>query len=84
MLANIQIADVIDVPITVPPNTRIDIPGIGHVILFRRVPSSGAFDSFMLVTMVRLVIDEEVALLGIPAGTKIDLATARAGVGRGN
>jgi hypothetical protein len=82
MLANIQIAGVIDIPVNVPANTRIDIPDVGHVILFRRIANHPQFESYMRVTMLRLVIDQDIAVLGIPAGTVFDLATAKAAVGR--
>ncbi len=79
-LANIRIADVIDIPVTVPPNTTIDIPGVGKVVLFKRDKTVTKSAVSIKVTMLTLVIEDPV--LGIPAGTRIELAKASARAGR--
>lgn len=79
-LAGIKIADVIDIPITVPPNTSIDVPGIGHVVLFKRDKTVTKNAVSIKVTMFTLVIENPV--LGLPVGTRIELAKASAGAGR--
>jgi hypothetical protein len=79
-LANISIANVIDIPLNVPPNTQIDIPGVGRVVLFKKETNKTKSGVQIKVTMLTLVIEDPV--LGLPAGTRIELAKATAWAGR--
>ncbi len=79
-LAGISIANLIDIPLTVPPNTTVDIPGIGKLVLNKRDITKTRAGVNIKVTMLVLVIQNPV--LGIPAGTSIELAKASAGAGR--
>ena len=81
-IANIQVAGVLDIPIVVPPNTKIDIPGVGRLILYKRTTSVSRSAVHIKVIMLRLVIEDAIAALGIPAGTWVELGNAAAGVGR--
>lgn len=79
-LVNISIADVIDIPINVPANTKVDIPGVGRVVLNKQDVKKSKFMAEIRVTMFVLVIENPV--LGLPVGTRIELAKAIAWAGR--
>jgi hypothetical protein len=79
-LASISIANLIDIPITVPPNTTVNIPGVGKLVLNKRDITKSKASVNIRVTMLVLVVESPV--LGIPVGTRIELAKASAGAGR--
>lgn len=60
----------------VAPNTRIDVAGVGYLILFETASSADADGSRAAVTMVHLYVDTA-NLLGLPVGTEVRLAFAR-------
>ncbi len=62
------------------PNTRVDVPGVGVVILNEQlVGGDGAGTSAIIVRAARLQITEP-SLFGLPRGTDLILAHAAAGV----
>ena len=60
---------------TVAPNTRINLPGIGHVVLNEQVRHIGATSASLTVNAVHLIVDQSNAL-GIPVGTNVIVAHA--------
>lgn len=60
----------------VAPNTRIDIPLLGYVILYETSSHADAAGSRALVTMVHLYVSIP-NTLGLPVGTEIRLGFAR-------
>ncbi len=65
----------------VPPNTQIGIPGIGTLTLFATEAHSDGDDANAGVYMVILTVDLQ-NTLGLPVGTEIKLARARADASR--
>ncbi len=59
------------------PNTRVDVPGVGYVILYERVPKNGTTYNSIGVNMIRLVVTTSNSF-GLPAGTQIVVAHAHA------
>ena len=59
-----------------PPNTRVELPGIGYVILNEQKLESGPTSAKARVIMLHVFIDTENSL-GLPVGTEIMVASAR-------
>jgi hypothetical protein len=73
------------VPDSPRPNTRVDLPGIGHVIVNRlqreRTAAPNQRDSIS-VELLRIVVSQTNAL-ALPVGARIVVGRAEAGFGRG-
>jgi len=74
-LANLSIAGV-SLPIVVPPNTEVDVPGLGHLTLYERKTTLTSSSSRVRVVMLHLVV--EANSLGIPVGTNVLVGVADA------
>lgn len=59
----------------VAPNTRIDLPGFGHVILNKQVQKFGSSSADLTVIMIHVVITQD-NVLGIPVNSNIIVANA--------
>ena len=59
-------------PITVtpPPNTRVNLPGVGHVILNEQHSHIGASSASLIVNMIHVFVTEA-NQRGVPVGTQI-------------
>jgi hypothetical protein len=70
------------VPITgvVDPNTRIDVAGIGYVVLNEQSGKVGARSASLTVNALHLVVTDDNAL-GIPVGSEVVVAHAFSGLG---
>jgi hypothetical protein len=64
---------------TPSPNTRIDLAGIGYVILNEQIPSSKHDEAGLTVNMIHVYVTAENAL-GIPKNTQVVLAHAESGL----
>lgn len=60
-----------------PPNTRVELPGIGYVILNEQNLQSGPTRASAKVVMLHVFIDAENNALGLPVGTELIVASAR-------
>jgi hypothetical protein len=74
--ANLKVAGV-PIPITVPPNTKIALPGIGSVTLNEQVADVRAKKATLTVNAIHVDVTEDNAL-GIPKGAQVYVAHARA------
>ncbi len=63
----------------VDPNTRIDLPGIGYVVLNERKSSVTSSSAALRVTAIRAVVTER-NLLGFDLGTTVIVARADSGL----
>lgn len=74
--------EVAGVPITgvVNPNTTLDVPGFGHVVLNEQQASIGHRSASLTVNAIHLVITQSNAL-GIAVGTNVVVAHATSGLG---
>lgn len=64
--------------INVSPNTRVNLPGIGYVILYERNGSASGNQAQVRVNMLHLFVTTG-NTLGLPVGTEIVVASARSG-----
>lgn len=64
----------------VAPNTRIDLPGLGYVVLYERRSSASATDASVSVIMIRLVVTTANSL-GVDVGTEVIVGRAAADAG---
>jgi hypothetical protein len=76
---NLRVAGV-DMPNDVAPNTRIDLPGIGYVVLYERAVSHGPRAASAAVTMIHLHVTHANDL-GLSVGSELKIAVARSGAG---
>lgn len=78
LLADLDIAGIIALPVVVPANTHVDVPGLGHLTLYERSASVTSTAATVKVAMLHLVVTANA--LGIPVGTdvKVGVATATA------
>lgn len=60
----------------VPPNTKVDLPGIGTLWLHRRIKTSKGIS----VVMIQLIIGSHSFPAGLPAGAVVDVGYANVGV----
>ena len=67
----------INLPVNIAPNTRIDLPLLGYVILNEQIVPSAATNGAMQVNGLRLVITVA-NTLGLPVGSEIVVAHADA------
>lgn len=65
------------VPASPPPNTRVELPGIGYVILNEQKLQSSPTGASAKVVMVHVFVDTAGNGLGLPAGTELIIASAR-------
>jgi hypothetical protein len=63
------------VPVDVPPNTRIDLPGIGFVIVNEQIIPAPGSTARTQVNGLRVVVNKN-NTLGVPVGTQIIVAHA--------
>lgn len=61
------------------PNTRVDLLGLGHVVLNEQIAVVRARRAKLTVNMIRVVIEEE-NLLGYQVGTEIIVSHAQSGL----
>ena len=61
---------------TVPRNTRIDLPGVGYVILNEQKKTLRSDRAELQVTMIRVVVQDET--VGVPWGTNLIVSHAQA------
>jgi len=66
--------------VRVAPNTRVDVAGIGHVILNEQMTSRGPSSASLTVNAIHLIVDRTNAL-GVPVGTNAVVAHASSGLG---
>jgi hypothetical protein len=66
------------VPGTVPPNTKMQLPGIGYVVLNEQHFPVTSSDEPTQVTGMRIVVNK-INVLGLPVGSEIVVAHALAG-----
>jgi hypothetical protein len=59
------------------PNTRIDLPGIGYVMIYERLTRYSAGEAAISVAMLRVVVDVENPL-GLAVGTQIIVGRTQA------
>lgn len=78
-LLSLHIDGVLDLPVTIPPNTTVPLPLFGSLVLYERSVENGPDGPFIAVTMLHLTVDTP-NLLGIPVGTELLVGAARAGV----
>jgi hypothetical protein len=74
-LENLSVLGV-PVPTSVPPNTRIDLPGIGYVILKEQSLDTSSGAAKARINMIHVVVDRENSY-GVPAGSHLILSSAR-------
>ena len=55
---------------TPPPNTRVNLPGVGHVILNEQHSQIGASSASLTVNMIHVIVTKT-NTLGVPVGTEI-------------
>lgn len=67
-----------DYPSNVSPNTRVNLPGIGYVILYERIGSASSNQAQARVNMLHVFVTTN-NLLGLPVGTEITVASAKSG-----
>ncbi len=60
--------------ITVKPNLKVALPGIGYVVVYERSTSSGTWGASAKVTMLHVVVTQANSL-GLPVGTDIRIAS---------
>lgn len=60
----------------VAPNTRVELPGVGYVVLNEQAQRSNSDGALTRVIMVHLYVTEDTAS-GLPAGTEIMLSRVR-------
>ena len=60
------------------PNSRVELPGIGYVVLQQEVRSGTADRPVFTVHMIRVYVTSSNSL-GLPAGTQVSVGTASAG-----
>ncbi|QYJ16361.1 hypothetical protein Rxycam_02194 [Rubrobacter xylanophilus DSM 9941] len=71
----------IPLPINVRPNTRLDLPGLGYVVVNeQQIPAAGS-DARTQVNGLRVVVTQD-NLLGLPVGAQITVAHASSRVAR--
>jgi hypothetical protein len=63
----------------VAPNTRVDVPGVGTVILNEQVVAPAGSEGRLTVNMIHVIVSQGNALL-IPWGTHIFVAHAESGI----
>lgn len=66
----------LDIPIDVPPNTKVTVPGLGELTLYERSANVTATQASIRVAMLHLKVGTN--LLGIPSGTDLLVGVARA------
>lgn len=71
------VVDGVPVPPTVEPNTSLDLPGVGRVVVFERDVERGARSVRVGVTMLHVFV-EEANTLGLPVGSEITVGVAAA------
>ncbi|MDQ4076277.1 MAG: hypothetical protein M3220_08520 [Chloroflexota bacterium] len=71
---NLRIAGV-TVDANVAPNTRVELPGLGYVVLYERSLLNGSSRTEARVKMIHVFITTE-NLLGLPVGTEIVVSSA--------
>jgi hypothetical protein len=64
---------------SVTPNTRINLPLLGYVVLNEQIPNVGASNAIMTVNMVHVYITVG-NLLGLPLGTQVIVSNATSGI----
>jgi hypothetical protein len=69
-VAGLAIGDDVD------PNTRIDVPGVGELVLYETVTKTTADEIGAGVTMIHLTVDTA-NTLGLPVGTELRIGFAR-------
>ncbi len=74
-LVDLSLAGV-SLPIVVPANTQVDVPGPGHLTLFERHASVTATQASVKVRMLHLMVSAN--SLGIPVGTDVVVGYAEA------
>ena len=65
-----------------PPNTSIDLPGFGHVVLNEQITKVRSTSASFTVNMIHVFIDQA-NILNIPIGTQIIVAHAFSGLTSG-
>lgn len=71
------------IPVNVPPNTQINLPGIGYVVINgQSVPSATAIHATSVIALQIFITKQN--LLGLPIGANIELGNASAGINPGN
>lgn len=63
----------------VAPNTRINLPLLGYVVLNEQIPNVGSSNAIMTVNMVHVYITVG-NLLGLPLGTQVIVSNATSGM----
>jgi hypothetical protein len=73
----LKIVGQITLPISIPPNTKLPLPGIGFVVLNEQMVPSGNSKASTVVNGIHLVVNT-INLWHIPVGTEVIVAHAQA------
>lgn len=65
----------ISIPVDVPPNTQVTLPGVGYVVINEQIQPGAGRGSHLQVNGLRIVATT-VNLLGLPVGAEITVAHA--------
>ena len=63
------------------PNTQVDLPGIGYIVLNEQTPFTNNIEGQLAVNMLHVYVNVT-NLLGIPVGTEIVVSSASSGIVR--